>query len=74
MILGFCNTSNRKSLLKSCLPLHLKQIYEALVEDKGKNFIFLRLAAKCVADLELTTDTEVSFQVRNYLLARANFY
>ena len=34
------------------------QIYEAVVEEKGKNFIFLRLSGKCVKDLQLTTETE----------------
>ena len=41
------------------------QIYEAMVEDKGKNFIFLRLSAKCVSDLKLVADEHLHAQVNN---------
>lgn len=35
-----------------------------LLEDKGKNFIFLRLPEKCVSELNLTCDQEFHAEVR----------
>ena len=29
------------------------QAYEALVEEKGKNFIYLRLSGRCVSEMKL---------------------
>jgi hypothetical protein len=44
------------------------QVYEVIVEDKGKDFIFLRLSRKCVSDLELSNDdiidVEVGYDIR----------
>lgn len=46
------------------------QVYEVIVEDKGKDFIFLRLSRKCVSDLELsnddTIDVEVGYNIKNF--------
>ena len=39
-------------------------MYEAVIEDRGKNFIFLRLSRECVEELELTCDQEFSVEVR----------
>lgn len=48
-------------------PKQKRKVYEALIEDKGKNMIYLRLPAVCVKDLNLKTDTdfmaEVQFQL-----------
>lgn len=41
----------------------LFQVYEAIIEDKGKNFIFFRLSKKCVSEMELKKDHEVMVQV-----------
>lgn len=38
-------------------------MYEAVIEDRGKNFIFLRLSRECVEELELTCDQEFSVEV-----------
>lgn len=35
-----------------------------LLEDKGKNFIFLRLPEKCVSELNLTCDQEFHAEVK----------
>lgn len=39
------------------------KVYEALIEDKGKNFIFLRISAACVSNLNLSCDQEFKAQV-----------
>ena len=39
------------------------QVYEVIVEDKGKDFIFLRLSRKCVSDLELSNDDIIDVEV-----------
>ena len=41
----------------------IMQVYEALVEEKGKNFIFMRLSAACVKDLQLKPDTNFPSEV-----------
>ncbi|XP_041363275.1 probable helicase with zinc finger domain [Gigantopelta aegis] len=38
--------------------------YEVVIEDKGKNFIFLRVSAQCVKELGLTCDEEFKAQVQ----------
>lgn len=35
-----------------------RKVYEALIEDKGKSMIYLRLPAHCVSDLNLITNVE----------------
>ena len=44
------------------------QVYEAMVEDKGKTFIFLRLSGQCVKELGLKADSDFSAQVCFFLL------
>ncbi|XP_019615620.1 PREDICTED: probable helicase with zinc finger domain isoform X1 [Branchiostoma belcheri] len=39
-------------------------IYEAVVEEKGKGFIFLRLSATCVADLKLMADKDMKAEMQ----------
>ncbi|XP_066291316.1 probable helicase with zinc finger domain isoform X2 [Branchiostoma lanceolatum] len=39
-------------------------IYEAVVEEKGKGFIFLRLSAKCVSDLKLMADKDMKAEMQ----------
>jgi len=48
--------------LSSC---DFEQVYEAIIEDKGKNFIFLRISRTCVEELNLSCDQEFSAQVSN---------
>ena len=43
------------------------QVYQVLLEDKGKNFIFLRLPEKCVSELNLTCDQEFHAEVKIYV-------
>ncbi|KAB0792538.1 hypothetical protein PPYR_14497 [Photinus pyralis] len=40
------------------------KVYEAVIEDKGKNVIYLRLSATTVADLGLQADTTLKAQVQ----------
>ncbi|WAQ96244.1 HELZ-like protein [Mya arenaria] len=47
-------------------------VYEAVIEDRGKNFIFLRLSRECVEELELTCDQEFSVEVQ-FQLNRLHF-
>lgn len=49
-----------------------KKVYEAVIEDRGKNFIFLRLSSECVEELELTCDQEFSVEVQ-FQLNRLHF-
>ncbi|XP_078610134.1 putative helicase with zinc finger domain isoform X2 [Branchiostoma floridae x Branchiostoma japonicum] len=39
-------------------------IYEAVVEEKGKGFIFLRVSAKCVSDLKLMADKDMRAEMQ----------
>ncbi|XP_022187469.2 probable helicase with zinc finger domain [Nilaparvata lugens] len=41
-----------------------KVVYEALIEDKGKNVVYLRLSAATVSSLDLKADTEFSMDVQ----------
>ena len=45
------------------------QVYEAVIEDKGKNFIFMRLSKACVEELGLSCDQEFNAQVGIFPLA-----
>ena len=42
----------------------LPQVYEALVEEKGKNFLFVRLSRQTVDDLGLAVDQDFPAEVR----------
>lgn len=41
-----------------------QKVYEAAIEDKGKNFVFFRLSSTCVAELKLTCDEDFSAQIQ----------
>lgn len=62
LILNNCTT-----ILISASDAHPRKIYEALIEDKGKNVIYLRLSAITVKELNLKPDidfpSEVQFQL-----------
>ncbi|XP_052069643.1 probable helicase with zinc finger domain [Mytilus californianus] len=42
----------------------LRKVYEVIVEDKGKDFIFLRLSKKCVSDLGLSNDDNIEVEIQ----------
>ncbi|PVD39317.1 hypothetical protein C0Q70_01946 [Pomacea canaliculata] len=42
----------------------MRKVYEAMIEDKGKNFVFLRLSSTCVSDLKLTCDEDFVAQIQ----------
>ncbi|KAH9492798.1 hypothetical protein Btru_024739, partial [Bulinus truncatus] len=41
-----------------------EKVYEAIIEDKGKNFIFMRLSKTCVEELGLLCDQEFTAQIQ----------
>ncbi|XP_064632641.1 probable helicase with zinc finger domain isoform X2 [Lineus longissimus] len=43
------------------------KVFEAMVEDRGKSFIFLRLSGKCVEELGLKTDQDMHAHVQFWL-------
>lgn len=43
---------------------HKPIIFEAVIEDKCKNVVYLRLSAETVTDLELKPDTSVSLEIQ----------
>ena len=45
-------------------PEHKRDVYEALIEDKGKNMIYLKLSAKCVEQMGLIADTEIDVDIQ----------
>lgn len=66
LILNNCTTV---FIAAECSKLQTDQkqkrtVYEALIEDKGKNMIYLRLPASCVKDLNLKSDTDFSAEVQ----------
>ncbi|ESO87147.1 hypothetical protein LOTGIDRAFT_106967, partial [Lottia gigantea] len=54
--IALCKSNKEKSLPKKA--------YEVYIEDKGKNFIFLRLPKVCVEELKLSCDEEVTVLVQ----------
>lgn len=41
-----------------------RAVYEALIEDKGKNVIYLKLSSKCVEAMGLQADTELDVDIQ----------
>lgn len=41
-----------------------RAVYEALIEDKGKNVIYLKLSSKCVEAMGLQADTELEVDIQ----------
>lgn len=39
-------------------------MYEALIEDKGKNVVYLRLSAQMVSEMKLKPDTSVTLEMQ----------
>nr|XP_023024171.1 probable helicase with zinc finger domain isoform X1 [Leptinotarsa decemlineata] len=62
LILMHCNT------VYLCLsvydPHHRKKVYEALIEDKGKNNIYVRLSAQTVTEMRLTPESDVEVEIQ----------
>lgn len=64
------DTSAGRLILNNCTSVYIsdagallgenekKKVYEALIEDKGKSMIYLKLSAECVSDLKLTANTD----------------
>lgn len=65
------DTSAGRLILNNCTSVYLsdagytalndnekRKVYEALIEDKGKSMIYLKLSAQCVSDLNLTANTD----------------
>lgn len=68
------DTSEGRLILMHCNSVYLlanpsverpvRRVHEALIEDKGKNTIYLRLSAETVKDLNLTPDTDLECQIQ----------
>ncbi|XP_017768424.1 PREDICTED: probable helicase with zinc finger domain isoform X2 [Nicrophorus vespilloides] len=66
------DTSAGRLILNNCTTILLSpdppdaqgKVYEALIEDKGKTMIYLRLSAKMVSALGLEADQDVKFNVQ----------
>lgn len=41
-----------------------RHVYEAVIEDKGKNVIYLKLGSKCVEGMQLKSDTEILVDIQ----------
>lgn len=64
------DTSAGRLILNNCTSVYIsdagavlsdnekRKVYEALIEDKGKSMIYLKLSAECVSDLKLTANTD----------------
>lgn len=64
------DTSAGRLILNNCTSVYIsdanavssdnekRKIYEALIEDKGKSMIYLKLSSECVSDLKLTANTD----------------
>lgn len=64
------DTSAGRLILNNCTSVYISDVsvvssdnerhnvYEALIEDKGKSMIYLKLSAECVSDLKLAANTD----------------
>lgn len=67
------DTSAGRLIMNNCITVLLApqddnekidKVYEALIEDKGKNVIYLRLSAQTVSELKLMPDFEFKAQIQ----------
>ncbi|KAJ8936128.1 hypothetical protein NQ318_022210 [Aromia moschata] len=68
------DTSEGRLILMHCNTVYLcptkldfqgrRKVYEALIEDKGKNMIYLRLSAQTVQELRLTPDSSLQVEIQ----------
>ncbi|XP_036325735.1 LOW QUALITY PROTEIN: probable helicase with zinc finger domain [Rhagoletis pomonella] len=71
------DTSAGRLILSNCSSVYIsapeelhvlkdrkRNVYEATIEDKGKNVIYLKLSAKCVDGMNLKADTEIEVDIQ----------
>ncbi|CAD7005795.1 unnamed protein product [Ceratitis capitata] len=71
------DTSAGRLILSNCSSVYIsapddmhplkerkRSVYEATIEDKGKNVIYLKLSAKCVEGMSLKADTEIEVDIQ----------
>lgn len=70
------DTSAGRLILNNCTSVYIsdmggtpaesekRKVYEALIEDKGKTMIYLKLSAQSVFDLNLTADTDFQADIQ----------
>ncbi|XP_005175912.1 probable helicase with zinc finger domain isoform X1 [Musca domestica] len=71
------DTSAGRLILSNCSSVYIsvvdeanlgvdkkRHVYEAVIEDKGKNVIYLKLSSKCVEALKLKADTELHVDIQ----------
>ncbi|XP_017861405.1 PREDICTED: probable helicase with zinc finger domain [Drosophila arizonae] len=67
LILSNCSSvyisAPEETTAKSDTP-EQRAVYEALIEDKGKNVIYLKLSSKCVEAMGLQADTELDVDIQ----------
>lgn len=83
------DTSAGRLILNNCTSVYIsdagavvaenekRKVYEALIEDKGKSMIYLKLSAQCVSDLSLTANTDfltdIQFQLNRLTYAEWHY-
>ncbi|KAJ8977192.1 hypothetical protein NQ317_018075 [Molorchus minor] len=68
------DTSEGRLILMHCNTVYLssinpdthgkRKVYEALIEDKGKNMIYLRVSSQTVQELRLTPDSDLKVEIQ----------
>lgn len=71
------DTSAGRLILSNCSSVYIspveeanmgkdkkRHVYEAVIEDKGKNVIYLKLGSKCVEGMKLKADTEIHVDIQ----------
>lgn len=72
------DTSAGRLILSNCSSVHIsalqnnetkdvnkkRDVFEAVIEDKGKNIIYLKLSAKCVESMSLKADTDAEVDIQ----------
>lgn len=67
LILNNCTSvyiSNLSGDASASADTEKRKVYEALIEDKGKTMIYLKLSAKAVSDLNLVADTDFQADIQ----------
>lgn len=66
------DTSEGRLILMHCKTVYFcpttmqnrRRVYQALIEDKGKNMVYLRISSQTVQELGLTRDSELEVQIQ----------
>lgn len=64
LILNNCTSVYISNVNTAASDTEKRTVYEALIEDKGKTMIYLKLSAKTVSDLSLVADTDFQADIQ----------